>query len=99
MLDELLRERGMNQTEAATKLGLTRPYLNGVINGKYPLGRTCACACSRCSRSSRSFREQAQRDYEAWQSSADGRAARMAATIEEFNNALRPSWSAHLGGS
>jgi addiction module HigA family antidote len=88
MLDELLRERGMNQTEAATKLGLTRPYLNGVINGKYPLGPDLRLRLQPLLEIKPEFWEQAQRDYEAWQSSADGRAARMAATIEEFNNAL-----------
>jgi len=36
-LEQLLRERGLNQTEAASKIGITRQYLNSVINGKLPL--------------------------------------------------------------
>lgn len=36
-LEKLLRERGMNQTEASAKIGVTRQYLNAVINGKLPL--------------------------------------------------------------
>jgi len=88
MLDELLRERGMNQTEAATKLGLTRPYLNGVINGKYPLGPDLRLRLQPLLETKPEFWESVQRDFEAWQNSVDGRAARMAATIEDFHNAL-----------
>lgn len=36
-LEKLLRERGLNQTEASAKIGVTRQYLNAVINGKLPL--------------------------------------------------------------
>ncbi len=36
-LEQLLREQGFNQTEAASKIGITRQYLNSVINGKLPL--------------------------------------------------------------
>lgn len=36
-LEQLLRERGLNQTEAASKIGITRQYLNSVINNKLPL--------------------------------------------------------------
>jgi len=36
-LGELIRDKGLNQTEAATKLGISRQYLNSVINNKYPV--------------------------------------------------------------
>jgi plasmid maintenance system antidote protein VapI len=36
-LEALLRDQGYNQTEAASKIGITRQYLNSVIHGKLPL--------------------------------------------------------------
>lgn len=88
MLDELLREQGMTQTEAATKLGLTRPYLNGVINGKYPLGPDLRLRLQPLLNVKPDFWEGVQRDYEVWQNSAEGRAARMAGSIDEYHNLL-----------
>jgi plasmid maintenance system antidote protein VapI len=37
LLGEKLREAGLNQTEAAARLSITRQYLNGIINDKYPV--------------------------------------------------------------
>jgi plasmid maintenance system antidote protein VapI len=37
VLGQRLRDIGLSQTEGASQLGITRQYLNGIINGKYPL--------------------------------------------------------------
>jgi plasmid maintenance system antidote protein VapI len=41
-LAHLLEERKISQSDLAQKVGMTRPYLNGVINGKYPFNHKLA---------------------------------------------------------
>lgn len=37
LLGDRLRDLGLTQTDAAGRLSITRQYLNGVVNGKYPV--------------------------------------------------------------
>ncbi len=36
ILETKIKERNLTQAQAAEKIGITRQYLNGIINGKYP---------------------------------------------------------------
>lgn len=36
LLEEKIKERNLTQAQAAQRIGITRQYLNGIINGKYP---------------------------------------------------------------
>lgn len=36
ILEERIKERNLTQQQAADRIGITRQYLNGIINGKYP---------------------------------------------------------------
>jgi plasmid maintenance system antidote protein VapI len=36
ILEEKIKERSLTQAQAADRIGITRQYLNGIINGKYP---------------------------------------------------------------
>jgi addiction module HigA family antidote len=84
LLDDLLRENGLNQTEAATKLNLTRQYLNGVINGKYPISADLRLKLEPIVRVKPDFWNEAQRAYDAWKQSPEGRAIYMAKNQEEL---------------
>lgn len=36
VLEEKIKEKNLTQQQAADRIGITRQYLNGIINGKYP---------------------------------------------------------------
>ncbi len=84
LLDELLRENGLNQTEAAMRLNLTRQYLNGVINGKYPISADLRLKLEPILKVKPEFWNEAQRAYDVWSQSPEGRAIHMAKNQEEL---------------
>lgn len=84
ILDDLLREQGLNQTEAATRLNLTRQYLNGVINGKYPISADLRFKLEPIVKVKPDFWNEAQRVYDLWRESPEGRAIHMAKNQEEL---------------
>lgn len=87
-LAELLVAHGLNQTEAATKLNLTRPYLNGVINGKYPLSTELRLKLKPVLGVETDFWADVQRTYDLWKESPEGRRLRIEQGREELHNLL-----------
>lgn len=85
LLQDLLREHGLNQTEAATRLNVTRPYLNGVINGKYPVSADLRLKLEPIVKVKPEFWNEAQRVYDMWRESPQGRAIHMAKSQEELS--------------
>ena len=72
-LADLLAARNLNQTEAATKLSLTRPYLNGIINGKYPLSMDLKMKLKSLLNVEPDFWAGVQTAHELWKGSPEGR--------------------------
>jgi addiction module HigA family antidote len=87
-LAELLQIHGLNQTEAATKLNLTRPYLNGVINGKYPLNTELRLKLKPVLGVEAEYWTEVQRAYDMWKESPEGRRLRIEQGREELHNLL-----------
>ncbi len=81
---ELLRENQLNQTEAAAKLSITRPYLNSIINGKYPLTAEMRIKLSGLLGTKPDFWAEIQKSYDTWQASDNGRMARRAIQADNF---------------
>ena len=73
-LGDLIREKGLNQTEAATKLGITRQYLNSVINAKYPVTAELRLKLSDLLKTKPEYWADIQRNWDEHLSSPEGRA-------------------------
>lgn len=84
----MLQSNGLNQTEAATKLNLTRPYLNGVINGKYPLSTEMRLKLKPVLGVEPDYWAEVQRTYDLWKESPEGRRQRIEQGKEELHNLL-----------
>lgn len=87
-LADLLAARNLNQTEAATKLSLTRPYLNGIINGKYPLSMDLKMKLKSLLNVEPDFWAGVQTAHEMWKSSPEGRRQLLEQGREELYNSL-----------
>jgi len=87
-LADLLAARNLNQTEAATKLSLTRPYLNGIINGKYPLSMDLKTKLKSLLNVEPDFWSGIQTAHEMWKSSPEGRRQLLEQGREELYNSL-----------
>ncbi len=87
-LSELLAARNLNQTEAATKLSLTRPYLNGIINGKYPLSTDLKTKLKSLLNVEPDFWTSIQTAHDLWKSSPEGKRQLLEQGREELYNAL-----------
>jgi antitoxin HigA-1 len=85
---ELFTQQGLNQTEAAAKLSISRPYLNGVINGKYPLTAELRLKMSSVFGTKPEFWSEVQRSYDKWHTSDDGQATRRAAAASNLHTNL-----------
>lgn len=73
-LGDLIREKGLNQTEAATKLGITRQYLNSVINNKYPVTAELRLKLSELLKTKPDFWAEVQKNWDEHLTSPEGRA-------------------------
>ena len=87
-LSELLAARNLNQTEAATKLSLTRPYLNGIINGKYTLSTDLKTKLKSLLNVEPDFWTSIQTAHDLWKSSPEGKRQLLEQGREELYNAL-----------
>jgi addiction module HigA family antidote len=87
-LADLLAARNLNQTEAATKLSLTRPYLNGIINGKYPLSMDLKMKLKSLLNVEPDFWAGVQAAHELWKGSPEGRRQLLERGREELYNSL-----------
>jgi addiction module HigA family antidote len=82
---DLLKDNHLNQTEAAAKLSITRPYLNSIINGKYPLTAEMRIKLSGLLGTKPDFWSDVQKSYDTWQVSDSGRVARRALMADSLN--------------
>ncbi len=73
-LGDLIREKGLNQTEAAMKLGITRQYLNSVINNKYPVTAELRLKLTDLLKTRPEFWAEVQKVWDEHLSSPEGRA-------------------------
>lgn len=87
-LSDLLAAKNLNQTEAATKLSLTRPYLNGIVNDKYPLSTDLKNKLKSLLNVEPDFWVGVQAAHEMWKSSPDGRHQLLEQGREELYNVL-----------
>ncbi len=87
-LADELNARGLTQTEAATKLNLTRPYLNGVINGKYAFSTEMRLKLKPLLGIEPEHWAEIQRSYELWKDSPEGRNALLEKGREDLYNLL-----------
>ncbi len=87
-LADELNARGLTQTEAATKLNLTRPYLNGVINGKYAFSTEMRLKLKPVLGIEPEHWTEIQRTYDLWKDSPEGRQAFLEKGREELYNLL-----------
>ncbi|MBL9113992.1 MAG: helix-turn-helix domain-containing protein [Verrucomicrobiaceae bacterium] len=83
-LEQLLRKEGLNQTEAALKIGITRQYLNSVINGKLPLTTELQWKIEPVVRKGLDFWESVKRDYDKYLTTSEGRRKHVEAREEEL---------------
>jgi addiction module HigA family antidote len=83
-LGDLIRESGLNQTEAATKLGITRQYLNGVVNAKYPVTAELRLKLSDLLKTKPEFWAEVQKNWDEHLSSPEGRAMKREKDQEEL---------------
>jgi addiction module HigA family antidote len=72
-LEHLLRKVGLNQTEAAQKIGISRQYLNSVINGKFPLTVDLQWKLEPIIRQDTDFWDNVKREYDFYLTTSDGR--------------------------
>ena len=87
-LADLLASKNLNQTEAATKLSLTRPYLNGIINDKYPLSTDLKTKLKSLLNVEPEFWAGVQAAHESWKTSPHGRRQILEQGREELYNSL-----------
>ena len=72
-LEQMLRKEGLNQTEAAIKIGITRQYLNAVINGKLPLTTELQWKLQPVLKKGLEFWDDVGRQYDSYLTTAEGR--------------------------
>jgi plasmid maintenance system antidote protein VapI/deoxycytidine triphosphate deaminase len=73
-LEALLRDKGLNQTEAATRLNMNRTYLNGVINGKHLISADLKLKLKDLLGVPTEYWADVERDVQRWQSTEQGQA-------------------------
>ena len=83
-LEQLLRKEGLNQTEAALKIGITRQYLNSVINGKLPLTTELQWKIEPVVRKGLDFWDGVKREYDKYLTTSEGRRKHVEAQEEEL---------------
>jgi antitoxin HigA-1 len=82
VLSEKLRELSLNQTEAAARLSITRQYLNGIINGKYPLTADLLLKINPLLGTSNEFWAEVERSHASYLASPQGRAEVLRQNLE-----------------
>jgi antitoxin HigA-1 len=74
LLGDKLREMGLTQTDAAARLSITRQYLNGVVNGKYPVTADLLLKVNPLLSTTNDFWVEAERNYSHYVNSPTGKA-------------------------
>ncbi len=83
-LEQLLRKEGLNQTEAALKIGVTRQYLNSVINDKLPLTTELQWKLQPVLKRGLDYWEDISKQYDKFLATPDGRRQQLQAKEEEL---------------
>jgi antitoxin HigA-1 len=88
VLSELLDSLNVTQTRAAELLGISRPYFNGVINGRYPLSPELRIKLQNVVNKDPEFWSEVQTNYDRWKLSPAGRTVEHAKTIDQLYASL-----------
>jgi antitoxin HigA-1 len=83
LLGEKLRELGLTQAEAAGRLSITRQYLNGIVNGKYPVTADLLLKLNPLLGTTNDFWIDAERSHTQYISSPQGRAEILRQQLED----------------
>lgn len=73
ILEAKIKEKNLTQAQAAEKIGITRQYLNGIINGKYPFTADLGLKLIEPLGTSPDFWTDAIRSYESFSETDEGR--------------------------
>ncbi len=73
ILEEKIKERSLTQAQAADRIGITRQYLNGIINGKYPFTADLGLKLTDSLNTTPEFWNEALRSYDAFLETDTGR--------------------------
>ncbi len=72
LLDELIHQKDLTQQEAADLIGISRQYLNGIVNGKYPFTAELCLKLAEPLGSSPDFWMDAMRAHEEFMGTPEG---------------------------
>lgn len=78
LLEELIKEKHLTQGQAADLIGISRQYLNGIINGKYPFTADLGLKLTEPLGTTPEFWNEAVRSYDSYLQSDQGRESRRA---------------------
>ncbi len=84
VLGDLIRDKGLNQTEAATKLGISRQYVNSVIKGKYPVTAELRLKLSDLLGTKPEYWAEVQKGWDEYLASPEGRAVKREIAQDEL---------------
>ena len=73
ILESKIKEKNLTQAQAAEKIGITRQYLNGIINGKYPFTADLGLKLTEPLGTTPDFWSEAIRSYESFAETDEGR--------------------------
>lgn len=77
ILEAKIKEKNLTQAHAAEKIGITRQYLNGIINGKYPFTADLGLKLTEPLGTAPDFWSEAIRSYESFAETDEGRELQM----------------------
>lgn len=73
ILEAKIKEKNLTQAQAAGKIGITRQYLNGIINGKYPFTPDLGLKLTEPLGTAADFWTDAIRNYESFAETDEGK--------------------------
>lgn len=76
ILEAKIKERNLTQAQAADRIGITRQYLNGIINGKYPFTADLGLKLTDSLDTTPEFWNEALRSYDSFLETDTGRELR-----------------------